>query len=464
VASVAEETQTDPAMVGPIVLAALSTAAMRKFVVRPKPGTYAEAINLYVAVSAGPSERKSPVYKHIIAPIEKYECDEVARLREQVAIEVAQYDALKQKVEAAKRDAAKLDHKDPGEAAARLEELVRELERSKPPSLPRWLVDDSTPEALENLLAKHGGRIAILTDEGGDLFAVMSGRYQKDSPNLRVYLKSFSGEQLRCDRTTRETFIERPSLTIGVMTQPSTLEMLAKNGLQERGLPARILYAIPCSRVGRRVSRPSVVPPEQQLWYDHALRKILALPASQDEDGNETPHALVFSPEAEQLYAETHDWLEPQLPQGGKLEAVTEWGGKLLGKICRIAGLFHLLEHCDQPAPWEILVSADAFERAVALGEFFIAHAKVAFGLMEDSSLQTAQKIVKWLQRENKPVVRTREVHRGALRCKGKREGVLDPALAMLVVHRYLEPIEAESNRGRGRPIERYRVNPYLLR
>ena len=42
------------------------------------------------------------------------------------------------------------------------------------PPLPRWLVDDATPEALAGLLAAYG-RIALLSPEG-DVFDQMAGR------------------------------------------------------------------------------------------------------------------------------------------------------------------------------------------------------------------------------------------------------------------------------------------------
>jgi replicative DNA helicase len=465
VEAVAEETQTDPAMVGPMVLAALSTAAMRKFVVRPKPGLYAEPINLYAAVVAGPAERKSSVRAHTAGPIETYERDEVARCKEDIEVARAKYDALKQRVEAAKRQVARLEDDRREEAEAQLEHLVRELERTPDPWPPRWLADDATPEALTQLLAQHGGRIAVLSPEGGELFALMAGRYQDaGAPNLGVYLCGHTAESLRISRMKREVYIDRPALTIGVTTQPETLATLCKNGLRGRGLPARFLFTVPRSRAGQRVSHPPLMRPEHKLWYGDTLCKVLALPASRDDHDRETPHALTFGPEAEAHYAKMHDWLEPQLAPRGELEAIAEWAGKLLGATVRIAGLLHLAAHCDAPAPWEIPVAGDTFTRAAALGEFFIGHAKVAFGLMEDPpEIAAARKILAWLERAKKPVVSTRDIHRGALRCKGNREQILDPALGLLVTHHYLVPIESEANRGRGRPVERYRVNPAVL-
>jgi replicative DNA helicase len=70
------------------------------------------------------------------------------------------------------------------------------------PPIPRWLVDDATPEALAGLLATYG-RIARLSPEG-DVFDQMAGRYnQQTGPNLGVYLKGHAGDLLKVDRRGR---------------------------------------------------------------------------------------------------------------------------------------------------------------------------------------------------------------------------------------------------------------------
>ena len=95
------------------------------------------------------------------------------------------------------------------------------------PPVPRWLVDDATPEALAGLLATYG-RIALLSPEG-DVFDQMAGRYnQAAGPNLGVYLKGHAGDLLKVDRRGRPPeYVERPCLTIGLTVQPEVLQGLA---------------------------------------------------------------------------------------------------------------------------------------------------------------------------------------------------------------------------------------------
>jgi hypothetical protein len=129
------------------------------------------------------------------------------------------------------------------------------------PVPPQLLADDSTPEALANLLAAHR-RIAVLSAEGG-VFDMMAGRYQSSvGPNLDVYLKGHAGDPIRVDRVTakRVAYVAAAALTIGVTVQPAVLRACRdRPGFRGRGLLARFAYAVPQSTVGyRKVGAPPV--------------------------------------------------------------------------------------------------------------------------------------------------------------------------------------------------------------
>ena len=81
------------------------------------------------------------------------------------------------------------------------EEYAALVDAVEIPAPPRILADDSTPEALTSLLATYGGRIAVLSAEGG-VFDQIGGRYAK-FPSFDVYLKGHAGDMLRVDRIGR---------------------------------------------------------------------------------------------------------------------------------------------------------------------------------------------------------------------------------------------------------------------
>src|SRR5581483_2812949 len=95
--------------------------------------------------------------------------------------------------------------------------LAQELDECIVPDVPRKLVSDCTPEKLATLLAKYGGSLAILDDEGV-VFEILGGRYSRE-PNLEVFLKAHAGSRLIVDRGTRTEIVERPALTQGLAVQ-----------------------------------------------------------------------------------------------------------------------------------------------------------------------------------------------------------------------------------------------------
>ena len=113
------------------------------------------------------------------------------------------------------------------------------------PPVPRLVADDVTPEAAASLLAEQGGRLAVLSAEGG-IFATLAGRYS-GTPNLEVFLKGHAGDLLVVDRKGRDhEYVEHPALTLGLAVQPEVLtDIAAMPGFRGRGLLARILYALP---------------------------------------------------------------------------------------------------------------------------------------------------------------------------------------------------------------------------
>src|SRR5262249_39118587 len=107
--------------------------------------------------------------------------------------------------------------------------LARELAEMRPPVLPRLMADDTSPEKLATLLSDHGGRMAVLSPEGG-VFDIMAGRYSKsNAPNFDVFLKGHAGDTRRVDRILRPAeYVERPALTLGLALQPEVIRSLSE--------------------------------------------------------------------------------------------------------------------------------------------------------------------------------------------------------------------------------------------
>lgn len=93
------------------------------------------------------------------------------------------------------------------------------------------------------MLVEQGGRAAVLSDEAG-LFSTVSGTYgSSGGPALDVLLQGHSGGALRVERASRCAYVERCSVTLGLMLQPGLLaDAAGSNRFRASGLIARFLY------------------------------------------------------------------------------------------------------------------------------------------------------------------------------------------------------------------------------
>jgi replicative DNA helicase len=179
------------------------------------------------------------------------------------------------------------------------------------PALPRLLAEDVTPEALASLMFDHGGRIGVLSDEGG-VFSMMGGRYSRngDAP-LEIYLKGHSGGMpYRVDRKGRGAeYIEAPALTLGLAVQPDVVLGLADiPGARGRGLLARFLWSLPTSLMGARAINAPTVP----FVVDKAYRDNVGLLVTLLADWPH-PAVLMLRDVAHERFVAFETALEPRL-------------------------------------------------------------------------------------------------------------------------------------------------------
>ena len=328
------------------------------------------------------------------------------------------------------------------------------------PVVPRIVADDVTPEAAATLLAEQGGRLAVISAEGG-IFDVIAGRYSSSVPNLDVWLKGHSGDSLRVDRKGRPSeYVRRPALTLGLMIQPAVLTAIARHEtFRGRGLLARFLYAVPPSRGGhRQVGMPPVPEPVAAAW-DTLVRDLAVTLA-----GWHDPAVVVLDPAAAELAIEMEAALEPELGPRGTLEHLADWGSKLTGATLRIACLLHLDD--DPQGSWRLPIGVDTLRRAGRLADYYRAHPLVAFDAMRaDPTVADAEHLLEMIRRIGRPVVSTRDVFTVASRSRFPKVGDLEPPLAMLDDHGYIsaaaQPERAEKRGCKPSPL--WAVSPHVV-
>ena len=252
VTALAEATQTDPGMPGTSALSVLSACTGGHAVIEIRPG-WREPLNAYLTTIAESGERKSSVQRAMVAPILAAERQLVGkgegeRLEAETRKQVATKAAEKQRNTAAA--AAGKDEWDKAMADAIGAAMIADA--IVVPPIPRLVADDITPEAAASLLAEQGGRLAIVSAEGG-VFDIIAGRYTRSLANMDVFLKGHPGDELRVDRKGRPPppeYVPRPALTLGLMIQPAVLAAIAAN----RKFRGRGLRPGSCTRGRRRRS------------------------------------------------------------------------------------------------------------------------------------------------------------------------------------------------------------------
>jgi replicative DNA helicase len=464
VAAVATATQTPPDLAGMLALAVLATVAAGAVEVEPRPG-WREPLCLFIAVGMDAGSRKSGVFTAMTRPVADFERDQAAAALPSITETATLRRIADQAAAHAEAAAGKAPASQQQEAQA--EAIARAAEASAlvVPPLPRWLVDDATPEALAGLLATYG-RIALLSPEG-DVFDQMAGRYnQAAGPNLGVYLKGHAGDLLKVDRRGRPPeYVERPCLTIGLTVQPEILRGLASRpGFGGRGLLARFLYSLPVSLVGRRQAGAPPVPAAVADRYAlelQALAASLTIPAGPDSEG---PTLLTLDQPAGELLLAFERDLEPRLATGsGDLAHLAGWAAKLAGATCRLAALLHLAGHLRDG--WARPIVADTFAAAIQLAGYLVEHARAVFDLMgADPRVEDARWLLDWISRTNRTQFSRRDAHAAAPRGRFPKAADLEPALRLLEEHGYLRRVDPEPSRdphGRGRPASpRFLINP----
>ncbi|MDA2925933.1 YfjI family protein, partial [Acidobacteria bacterium AH-259-G07] len=372
--------------------------------------------------------------------------------------------------EALKKAQTKAAKAKPEERAELIEEAIelsRELSELNVSVRPRYIADDCSPERLASLLSEQAGRIALMSPEG-DVFDLMAGRYSANqAPNLGVYLKGHSGDDLRVDRVGRPPeYVPKPALTIGLTVQPEVVRCLAeKPGFRARGLLARFLYSIPKSLLGLRRINPPPVSASIRKRYHRNVQALLSLEYATDSEGKPAPHVLRLDEASHKRIQEFQVWLEPQLSELGTLGTMTDWAGKLVGQVCRIAGILHVAEFVQLPAPWKVRVRQQTIERAIQIGKYLIPHAQAAFSLMgSDQTVANAEFILRWIKNKDVRTFSKRELHQSTRRGRFSEIKDLEAALDLLVDHGFVcEQIRKEvTGPGRKKSPE-YEVNPHFF-
>jgi len=458
VREVAKATQTDPGMSGAVALGVMATAVGGDVEVHVKTG-YFEPTNLFVAVVARPGERKSAVCTAMTAPLVDLERELVQNTRLLIIQQQMRKDIANKHAEEAKKTAGTADAANRAETTTEAVAAAQHADDIMVAAVPQIIADDITLEALGQRLAAQGGRLAIVSPEGGFL-ATAAGRYNKANPDLSILLKAHAGDRIRVDRINRGTdFVEQPALTVMMMVQPGVLAEASRNNsrFHDSGLFPRFLFVVPPSRLGHRdVNSPGLNPATAAAYREHVMAIARESRVTTDQ------HVLTLDAAAYVALMDFARRVEARLGPAGELAPISGWAGKLVGATVRLAALIHVF---SRETGGEV-ITVEAMRGAIKLAEYFIAHALCAFEVMagRDAELEPARRMLGLIGRHpNFTEFTARDLCTAVSRSWMPDMALMTSALEKLIDYGWIiplpEPARSDGTRGRP-PSPRYRAHP----
>ena len=376
--------------------------------------------NLYLVVVVETGGGKTPGMKPALAPIVELEKE----LKAAADLERRRAEALLPGLKSQIKPATELEPDALDILLSEKAALESALSRSV-----RLMVDDTTPERLATLMADNEGRMIAWNDEGSMLKHAL-GLYSK-TPNLDLFLKGWDGTRYVQDRKggggapVTEIVLQHPTLTLVAAVQPTTIRAVGGSGngeLVERGLVGRMLISWPPSRTGTRLmsGRDERAYLHVQVWNDEVVR--LARDGARE---------LAFSPAAGRIFMAWHDEVEVLLPTGKTYADVRSFAVKTREGVARFAGLIARLEGSDQVLPHHV-------DRAIRLGDYYLAHAQTVAESWAGNEVAIARKI---LAKVNKYSFTVRDAQRWA---RGHKVDEIIDALEVLEAKGYVMAADRE--------------------
>lgn len=262
-------------------------------------------------------------------------------------------------------------------------------EQPTEPIRKRFLVSDITPEGLSFIHAQNKRGLCLWTDELSAWFKNFN-RYNSGSEE-QFWLSVFSAKATISDRkgSRSSIFIKRPYISVVGTIQKKILGELSKGERSSNGFIDRILFVMPNLQQKARWSK-SELPEDTERRWEHLISRLIALPCTQDEEGEIIPTVLPFEAEAKaRLYA----WQEEHAHL-----CDLESNEALVGIYCKLE--IYIIRFCliIQLARWvcgegeRSGIDLVSVERAITLTEYFRLSAQQVQAVMDSNSLTQQQR------------------------------------------------------------------------
>lgn len=229
---------------------------------------------------------------------------------------------------------------DTAATSAALKTLEDYIRKEPPPDRSnKFLYEDTTPQALMQMLYENTPNGCLLTSEANSIF---SGRALTELDKLNTL---WDGKSVIVDRISREGFIlQNARLTLSLMAQPSVIaRFMGKRGEEARGTGflARFLIARPDPMAGQRTDTQLSALPRRDAFNKRASK----LMESAVKGERQVVH---FSEKAKNRWSQYNHDLEKQMQENGLYHYLKDHASKLLENTSRLAAVLHTFERTSE--------------------------------------------------------------------------------------------------------------------
>jgi hypothetical protein len=365
---------------------------------------------LWVAIVGESGTAKTPAFKLVMRPIRERQ----SRAFKVFEAEQREYEAALEAWQEAKK----------GERG----------EKPQPPSCERFIVSDTTVEALAPILLANPRGLLLARDElagwigSFDRYAG-KGKAGADSAN---WLSMFNAESIVVDRKTgipRTIHVPQAAVCVSGGIQPAILQRALGLEHRESGLAARLLLTCPPRKAKRWTEAD--IDPSAEAELVRLFDRLYELQPTAGDDGEPRPALVRLSSDAKEAwkaYYNAHAIEQADLT--GDMAAA--WS-KLEEYAARLALVVHFTRWAagDRMLTNTNVVDAASMSAGIALARWFKHEARRLYAMLDESDAERDQRrLVDWIGRKGGTVT-PREVRQG---CRWLKEsGAAEVALEELV-------------------------------
>lgn len=440
-----------------------ASAIGRKVGIRPKRAdNWTVVPNLWCMIVGRSGIMKSPAMSAALIPLRKMQAEAFEEFeRAKIGYEA---DARLQEIAitAAKAKASQLMKKGNRDAAA-MELANAQASETKEPTARRFIVVDSTVEALAETLEENPNGVLVDRDELSGWLRSLDKEGQQEA--RAFYLQAANGDSgFTVDRIGRgrNRHIEAVCVSIVGGIQPGVLAGYVRDtqrgGSGDDGLLQRFgMMVYPdVSPEWRNVDRL----PDQgaRAAIDALIRRLCDLNPHEvgaETDENEQIPYLRFNPAAQAMFDEWREEMEPRIRNGDDHPAVTSHLSKYRKLIPALALINHLSDGGAGP------VSETALARAMQYSDYLESHARRVYSYASRPELEGAKSILAKIRAGKlKPPFRQRDIYINGWSGLSAPEEA-GAAIRLLVDYGYLRELQQEPDKN-GRPSPRYEAHPSI--